>query len=61
MKFYENRLPLGGIKVPFNLNQDDDIYKDNMLIFHVQNKKGILKVIYNVMDEKMLKFAILDR
>ena len=52
MKFYENRLPLSGVKVPFNLNQDYDNYKEDLLIFHVRNKKGILKVINPFYDGK---------
>ena len=52
MQFYENRLPLSGVKVPFNLNQDYDNYKEDLLIFHVRNKKGILKVTNHFMIEK---------
>jgi len=42
MKFYENKIPLGGIKVPFNLNYEDDIYKDTTLVFYLENKQATL-------------------
>lgn len=35
LEFYKNKLPLGGVKVPFNLAEIDDIYSDqNLKVFH---------------------------
>jgi hypothetical protein len=35
LKFYKNKLPLGGVKVPFNLEEREDIYGDSdVQVFH---------------------------
>lgn len=35
LKFYQNKLPLGGVKVPFNQTEPEDIYCDkNQKVFH---------------------------
>ena len=44
IKIYLFQIPLGGVRVPFNINYEDDIYKDNSMIFHVHNKENVLKV-----------------
>jgi len=36
---------LGGVKTPFNLNYEDDIYKDATLVFYMENKHAVLQVI----------------
>lgn len=37
MKFFVNRVPLGGVQYPFNLAEKGDNYSSGHIVFHVQS------------------------
>eukprot|EP01016_Furgasonia_blochmanni_P009788 TRINITY_DN14089_c0_g1_i3.p1 TRINITY_DN14089_c0_g1~~TRINITY_DN14089_c0_g1_i3.p1 ORF type:complete len:188 (+),score=61.51 TRINITY_DN14089_c0_g1_i3:73-564(+) len=76
MEFFKNRLPLGGIKLPFNLMVDEDIYRDHCFVFHVINEETTMKLeeiktffvekfghinLYSIYGDKLEYFVIFQK